>query len=62
VAGCCFGDRERSEIGVPGDPGGVDEGVRGILVRGPLEIAGGGDLVKSPGEPEGRILGELEWP
>ena len=32
------------------------------LVRGPLEIAGGGDLVKSPGEPEGRILGELEWP
>ena len=30
--------------------------------EGPLEIAGGGDLVKSPGEPEGRILGELEWP
>ena len=31
MAGWCFGDMERSEIGVPGDPGGVEEGVRGIL-------------------------------
>jgi len=41
---------------VPGERGGVEEGVLGILVRG--AFWGGGERVKSAGEPEGRI-GEL---
>jgi len=63
MAGCCWllrggGERDRSEIGVPGERGGVEEGVLGILVRGAFAFWGGGERVKSAGEPEGRI-GEL---
>jgi len=43
---------------VPGERGGVEEGVLGILVRGAFAFWGGGERVKSAGEPEGRI-GEL---
>jgi len=62
MAGCWLlrggGERDRSEIGVPGERGGVEEGVLGILVSGPFDFWGGGERVKSAGEPEGR-MGEL---